>query len=263
MPIAAINVDMGLHNVIVSADNHKEIKAIIDWELCASAPFLAPHYCIEMLFRMGAPNGFGAEYPQADELRSAFWDAIPKWKAHWESQTARDFMEWFRIGLFMRPEYCSKEKSKTEKWEFWAENIRVVEGMLQKYGAGSNTGWIPAINFYRIACGLWYYHLAYKMCTGVAEGPLPDDLDFGRSVRPSAINRGAGWRCCATLSAGLCCRIPFSMLFPAPCAAPIVCSWVDPPLPRGEGFGRIADVSGPTPKRTKSVDGRIAFLPFR
>lgn len=133
-PIVALHVDMGLHNVIVSGDNHKEINAIIDWKLCASAPFLAAHSCIEMLFRMGAPNGFGAEYPQADQLRSAFWDAIPKWKSHWESQGAKDFMEWFRFALFMRPEYCSKEKSTAEKWEFWAENVRVVESMLKKYG---------------------------------------------------------------------------------------------------------------------------------
>lgn len=136
-PIAALHVDMGLHNVLVAEDNHKEIKAIIDWELCASAPFMAAHQCIEMLFRRGAPNGFGAEYPHADELRSAFWDAIPKWKACWESQGVRDFMEWFRFALFLRPEYCPKEKSLAEKWEFWAENIRIVEGMLKKYNAES------------------------------------------------------------------------------------------------------------------------------
>ncbi|KAL7902396.1 hypothetical protein HDV63DRAFT_410135 [Trichoderma sp. SZMC 28014] len=133
-PIVALHVDMGLHNVIVSADDHKTINAIIDWELCASAPFLAAHTCLEMLFRRGAPSGFGAEYPQADQLRRAFWDTIPKWKAHWESQSAKDFMEWFRFALFMEPEYCSSKMPKAEKMEFWAENIRVVEGMLKKYG---------------------------------------------------------------------------------------------------------------------------------
>ncbi|KAJ3497841.1 hypothetical protein NLG97_g1584 [Lecanicillium saksenae] len=138
-PIVALHIDMGLHNVIVSDDARRELKAIIDWELCASAPFLAPHTCLEMLFRRGAPNGFGAEYPQADELRSAFWDAIPKWKTHWESQVAKDFMEWFRFALFIRAEYCPKEKSQVEKWEYWAESIRVVEGMLKKYGGGTNS----------------------------------------------------------------------------------------------------------------------------
>ncbi|KAM3485677.1 hypothetical protein MY8738_001207 [Beauveria namnaoensis] len=136
-PITALHVDMGLHNVLVAEDNHTEIKAIIDWELCASAPFLAAHPCIEVLFRMGAPNGFGAEYPHADQLRSAFWDAIPEWKARWESQAVKDFMEWFRFALSLRPEYCPKEKSKAEKWEFWAENIRVVECMLKKHNAES------------------------------------------------------------------------------------------------------------------------------
>ncbi|KAJ1326107.1 phosphotransferase [Microdochium nivale] len=134
-PIVALHIDMGLHNLIVSADDHQKINAIIDWELCASAPFLAAHTCLEMLFRRGAPNGFGAEYPQADLLRNAFWDAIPKWKVHWESQCARDFMEWFRFSLFLKPAYCSANMPKAEKMEFWAENIRVVQGMLKKYGA--------------------------------------------------------------------------------------------------------------------------------
>ncbi|KAM3547134.1 hypothetical protein MY1884_009717 [Beauveria asiatica] len=126
-PIAALHVDMGLHNVLVAEGNHKEVKAIIDWELCASAPFLAAYPCIEMLFRRGAPNGFGPEYPHADELRSTFWDAIPEWKTCWESQGVRDFMEWFRFALFLRPEYCPKEKSMAEKCEFWAENKYNVE----------------------------------------------------------------------------------------------------------------------------------------
>ena len=132
-PIVALHIDMGLHNVILSADDHTQINAIIDWELCASAPFLAVHTCLEMLFRKGASNGFGAEYPHADQLREAFWGTIPKWKAYWESQGARDFMEWFRFALFMRPEYCSSKKPIEEKWEFWAENKRVVESMLKKY----------------------------------------------------------------------------------------------------------------------------------
>lgn len=130
-PVVELHADMGLHNVLVAEDNHAEINAIIDWELCASAPFLAAHGCLEMLFRRGAPNGFGAAYEHAAELRRAFWDAIPKWKAHWESQGAKDFMEWFRFALFLKPEYCPAEKSKPE---FWAENVRVVESMLNKYG---------------------------------------------------------------------------------------------------------------------------------
>lgn len=133
-PIVALHIDMGLHNLIVAEHDYQEINSIIDWELCASAPFLAAYTCLEMLFRRGAPNGFGVEYPQADLLRSAFWDTIPKWKAYWESQSARDFMEWFQFSLFLKPEYCSAKMPKAKKMEFWAENIRVVEGMLKKYG---------------------------------------------------------------------------------------------------------------------------------
>lgn len=134
-PIVAIHVDMGLHNVLVSPDDRSEILAIIDWEFCASAPFLAAYECIEMFFRHGAPNGYGSEYPRADELRASFWNSIPKWKAHMESQGAKDFTEWLRFARFMKPEYCSSKMPKAERMEFWAENIRVVDGMLRKYGA--------------------------------------------------------------------------------------------------------------------------------
>lgn len=133
-PIVAMHIDMGLHNVIVSEEDHKQINAIIDWELCASAPFVAADDCMEMLFRQGAPNGFGAEYAKADELRSTFWDTIPKWKAHWDSQGTKDFMEWFRFGQFLQAHYANNKLSKAEKMEFWAENVRVVEGVLKKYG---------------------------------------------------------------------------------------------------------------------------------
>lgn len=67
--IVALHVDIGLHNVIVSGDNHSEINAIIDWELCASAPFLAAHSCLEMLFHIRAPNASGPEYPQAHQQK--------------------------------------------------------------------------------------------------------------------------------------------------------------------------------------------------
>ncbi|KAK2611929.1 hypothetical protein QQS21_002035 [Conoideocrella luteorostrata] len=132
-PIVALHVDMGVHNMLVSADDHKEINAIIDWELCASAPFLAAHEFLEGLFRMGASNGSGVEYPRADQRRSAFCDAIRTWKRRWESPRAKDCMEWLRFALFMQPEYCSNKLPRSEKWQFRAENRRVVEAMIEKY----------------------------------------------------------------------------------------------------------------------------------
>ncbi|KAF2715977.1 hypothetical protein K431DRAFT_289808 [Polychaeton citri CBS 116435] len=108
-PVVALHVDMGLHNALVSTQDHTKINAIIDWGFSASAPFLAAYNCIDQLFRMGAENGFGTEYPHADELREAFWDAIPRWKVHWESQSAKDFMEWFQFAV-------QKTSLKQRKW---------------------------------------------------------------------------------------------------------------------------------------------------
>lgn len=130
VPIVAIHADMGLHNVIVSPETPPEIRAVIDWEFVASAPFASLHRLIETLFRRSAPNGFGQEYERADELREVFWDAIPEWKTWQESEAVQAFLKWFRFGLFLKPEPRPRDLPEDESQEFWRENIRVVEAML-------------------------------------------------------------------------------------------------------------------------------------
>ncbi|KAF3075889.1 hypothetical protein CFAM422_001429 [Trichoderma lentiforme] len=133
VPIVAMHADMGPHNIIVSNQTPTEIQAIIDWEFLESAPYASLYREMEMFFRKIAPNGFGPEYERADELREAFWSSIPNWKRWNESEATQTFLEWFRFGLFMKPEYRPKELSNEERDKFWAENIRVVEGMFDKY----------------------------------------------------------------------------------------------------------------------------------
>lgn len=77
LPIATMHYDMGPHNMIVSSDDCSDIKAIIDWEFVGSAPFASLDRTFEMFFRKMAENGCGLEYDHTDELRKAFWDAIP------------------------------------------------------------------------------------------------------------------------------------------------------------------------------------------
>jgi hypothetical protein len=88
---------------------------------------------IEKYFRRLAPNGFGAEYPSADELRNAFWDAIPRWRTWNESEATKVFLEWLRFSEFMKAEYRPKNLEVDEKEMYWAENVRVVESFLGKY----------------------------------------------------------------------------------------------------------------------------------
>lgn len=133
IPVVVLHEDMGLHNIIVSHNDPTSIQAIIDWEFCASAPYASLHLIIESLFRMPAINGFGAEYPCAQELRSAFWSAIPKWEKWNESEATKVFLEWFRFALFMKAEWRPDDISDVEKEVYWAENIRVVENFLAKY----------------------------------------------------------------------------------------------------------------------------------
>lgn len=124
---------MGPHNIIVSSQTPTEIRAVIDWEFVASAPYASLHRIIEMLFRKHALNGFGPEYDRADELREAFWGMIPDWKQWEQSEAAQAFLEWFRFGLFMKPEWRPKDLPEDQIQNFWQENIRVVEGILNKY----------------------------------------------------------------------------------------------------------------------------------
>ncbi|KAF1961701.1 hypothetical protein CC80DRAFT_522437 [Byssothecium circinans] len=133
IPIVAMHADMGPHNIIVSSETHTEIQAVIDWEFVASAPYASLHRIIEMLFRKPAPNGFGPEYEGADKLREAFWATIPDWKQWNQSETTQAFMEWFRFGLFMKPEWRPNDLPKDERQDYWRENTRVVEDILKKY----------------------------------------------------------------------------------------------------------------------------------
>jgi aminoglycoside phosphotransferase (APT) family kinase protein len=114
----AVHSDMGPHNVILSTTTPTDILAIVDWEFVASAPYASLHRVIEMFFRRLAPNGFGDEYPHADELRNAFWGAIPEWKARNESQSTKVFLEWFRFGLFMKAEWRPNGLSGKEKEQY-------------------------------------------------------------------------------------------------------------------------------------------------
>ncbi|KAI9778344.1 MAG: hypothetical protein M1839_008131 [Geoglossum umbratile] len=168
IPVVVVHSDMGPHNVIVSRTTPTDIKAIIDWEFVARAPFASVHKDIEMLFRKPASSGFGPEYEHADELRDAFWGAIPEWKAWNESEATRVFLEWFWFGLFMKwtPKrldellteelYDRLENMDEEDMEgscdgpdsleeaamggSWAENARVIEGLLGKYGESAGSG---------------------------------------------------------------------------------------------------------------------------
>jgi len=140
IPVVAQHCDLGPHNVILEATDAdspmvSDIAAIVDWEFVASTPFMSCTRSIEMLFREFAQNDFGPEFPQAEELRQAFWEAIPKWKAWSEHEATVVYLEWYRFALFLKPAEPDDDISEQELWNvFWAENVRVTEGMLRKYG---------------------------------------------------------------------------------------------------------------------------------
>ena len=134
IPVVAVHADMGPHDVIWSPTTIIDIKAIIDWEFWASVPYASLHRVIEMLFRKSTPNEFGAEYAYADELRDTFWGAIPEWRTWNAGEATRVILKWLRFGLFMKAEWRPDGLNEEEKERYWKENVRVVEGMLRKYG---------------------------------------------------------------------------------------------------------------------------------
>ncbi|QYT02282.1 APH domain-containing protein [Trichoderma simmonsii] len=138
IPIVAMHTDMGPHNIIVSSEKPTEIQAIIDWEFLASAPYASHYRTIEMFSRKNALSQFGPEYECADELREAFWNTIPNWKQWNESEATQTFLEWFKFGLFMKAERRPEDLPNEERESYWAENIRVVEGMFDKYSPNLN-----------------------------------------------------------------------------------------------------------------------------
>ena len=132
IPVVPMHSDMGLHNIIISSTKSPHIMGIIDWEFCASAPYAIVDRLLEVLFRRWSPNGHGKEYACADELRHAFWDAIPEWKRWNESEATKVFLEWFRFASFMKAEPLH-EYLNVDKEIWWSENIRITESFLDKY----------------------------------------------------------------------------------------------------------------------------------
>jgi hypothetical protein len=133
IPVVFLHSDMGLNNIVVSSSDPTSIEAIIDWEFCTNGPYCSLHSAIENLFRESSMNGFGKEYPNAGELREAFWGAIPRWKEWNESEAGQTFLEWFRFGIFLKARGKPDDLGAAEKEEYWAENERVVETFLEKY----------------------------------------------------------------------------------------------------------------------------------
>ncbi|KAL4785403.1 hypothetical protein BJX76DRAFT_181938 [Aspergillus varians] len=69
---------------------------------------------LQQVRRRRLSTGFGSEDDGANELREAFWGAIPKWKQWNVSEATQIFLEWFRFGLFLKPEWRSPRLSEDE-----------------------------------------------------------------------------------------------------------------------------------------------------
>jgi len=92
-PVVFVHSDLGLHNIIISSSNPSEIVGIIDWEFCGSLPYPCLDYMIERLFRKSPLNGYRPEYDHADQLRDAFWGAIPSWTEWNKSEAVKVFRD--------------------------------------------------------------------------------------------------------------------------------------------------------------------------
>ena len=132
-PVVFVHSDLGLHNIIVSSSNPSEIVGIIDWEFCGSLPYPCLDYMIERLFRKSPLNGYRPEYDHADQLRDAFWGAIPSWTEWNKSEAVKVFREWHQFGKFMKPEPLGTGAQESERERVWGHHEKVVREFLLKW----------------------------------------------------------------------------------------------------------------------------------
>ena len=96
------HADPGLQYVIISPEYPFDFRAVIDWEFNSCQPFLAAvPGLIEPLF-WKQERASSKKWEGEDELRAAFWE-IPEWAEQKDSVQGREFMEWYRFGLYLKP----------------------------------------------------------------------------------------------------------------------------------------------------------------
>ncbi|KAF7561811.1 hypothetical protein G7046_g2354 [Stylonectria norvegica] len=99
VPIVITHSDMSLHNMIFSFAAPTKLEAIIDWEFVHSMPFavLIPT-SIDPLFVVGDDSVSGGSFVDED-LRNAFWAAIPEWRGLTDLTATKIFLEYYQFGL--------------------------------------------------------------------------------------------------------------------------------------------------------------------
>ncbi|KAJ5329592.1 hypothetical protein N7452_009982 [Penicillium brevicompactum] len=138
VPVVILHDDLALNNMIFSSDDPHDLQAIIDWELVDNKPFaVAIPKFIEPLFWADS-KGDQKDHDGYRDLRKAFWDAIPRWKAYMNSEATRVFLDWYNLGddLKVLPPF-DDDLSAEQKLEFWKDNIRAVWDFLGRYGDAS------------------------------------------------------------------------------------------------------------------------------
>jgi hypothetical protein len=134
VPIVISHDDMALNNMIFSSNEPHTLEGIIDWELVNCMPFagVVPTY-IEPLF-WGDSKGNQKEHDGYQDLHDAFWDEIPKWKTHMNSEATQVFLDWYQLGkdiLVFPP--LDDDISVEQKRELWKDNTRAVWDFLGRY----------------------------------------------------------------------------------------------------------------------------------
>ena len=134
VPIVISHEDMSLDNMIFSLHEPHSLQAIIDWEQVGCMPFATsvPTY-IEPLF-WNDSKGKQNEHNGHQALRDSFWDEIPEWKTHVNSEATRIFLDWYRFGhdIYVSPPINYKPTSE-QKREIWKDNTRAALDFLKRY----------------------------------------------------------------------------------------------------------------------------------
>ncbi|KAF8847881.1 hypothetical protein BDZ45DRAFT_606756, partial [Acephala macrosclerotiorum] len=140
VPVVLTHADMGLHNMILNSDPPHDLSAIIDWEFVYCYPFpFSVSQIIEPILSENSAVDTVSEPEITQQLRTAFWDEIPKWRDLLSQEACQEFIAFYEFGMLLKVEAVRGAGVDVEaKWRSWSRSCNVVDTFLDKYGSSSS-----------------------------------------------------------------------------------------------------------------------------
>lgn len=128
-----ISPKMSLSSMIFNQNEPHDLEEIdLGDNFIDALPFASVLKYIEPLFRDDA-SGTENLHGSSKKLRDAFWNEIPKWKKHLNSEATGSFLDWYSLGLRI----CENPALERER-EAWGPMFQEMEDLQKKHKTGSS-----------------------------------------------------------------------------------------------------------------------------